>query len=273
MSNRNAPIRHILHRSIGSFLLGLGMVSVLGWASAVGAADLFVTSPIYALNPDGTAADIVGGSFGNLAAKNGHWDAATKTVTLTAAKNEEVAVQVVIPAEGTKWSAEVSDLAGAGTIKASQATFSAILWSKAGATFFNDVVIPLDGSVAGLNSYDEFLLYDGTKVGFDGALAGRRVKLWRDSINDFDYVAQARAKDPLATRAVIERMTFVAALGGENHAKVASIASNNNPESYLAARRALADIIAGRKVDAQAIPGRSKDFMPASENDKITNYD
>ena len=672
----------------------LGTLFLTGAAQA---ADIFVTSPIYSLNPDGSAADITSGSFGDLAKKNGHWDAATKTITMAAAKNEEVAVQIVIPQEGSGFSAEVSDLTGAGTIKADRAAFSAVVWSKAGNSLFNDVVIPLDGSVAGtkaldipftlqglpdvqnkagvilfelwvpkdakagaytgtlkvkkagveavslkvnltvfdfvlpdrpsyafeylsydmpfksrivsgegvplkairmperelkmnhqvyklafdnrafvnilpyhgqrgapyyaypvtgqgahakitsfaeydevfgpilegkmnkfgkgpvhftlpfnanyphvchgepekqfdwmgyrktipegpgkeatlkefedtnkaiaeqmfkhfaekgwkdtiyefyhnqkpdgvgkktgtrnrlcwkldeptdkedylglryfltvnkwsvadlkdsglkfasridlghfhcdklagadgkfvgcsnpkswdkgngkgilgnvvdhwvlgvvhidgataqlkgyerpgvkletysgqpfkaginqciyrgetfraarrgtegnvyfcmnlkngdpsnlgngddkFDSYDEFLLYDGTKVGFDGALAGRRVKLWRDAVNDFDYVAQAKAKDPVATQAVVERMTLVAALGGQNHGKVASISSNNNPESYLAARRALADIIAGKKVDAKTIPGRSKEFMPASESDKITNYD
>lgn len=123
-------------------------------------------------------------------------------------------------------------------------------------------------------SYAEFMLYDGTKVGFDGALAARRTKLWRDAINDFDYIAMAKAKDPVATKAVVERMTVVGELGGKTHAKVASISSNNNPESYLAAKNALADIIAGKKVDViKAIPGRSKDFAPSSEGDKITNYD
>lgn len=123
-------------------------------------------------------------------------------------------------------------------------------------------------------SYGEFTLYDGTKVGFDGALAARRTKLWRDSINDYDYIAQARAKDPATTQAVIERMTVIGDLGGKTHARVASISSNNNPESYLVAKNALAAIIAGRKVDvATAIPARSKDCTPASEGDKITNYD
>lgn len=123
-------------------------------------------------------------------------------------------------------------------------------------------------------SYSEFMLYDGTKVGYDGALAARRTKLWRDSINDFDYIAQARAKDPAATQAVVERMTVIGQLGGKTHAAAASISANNNPEAYLAAKIALADIIAGKKVDAaKTIPARSKDYQPSSEGDKITNYD
>lgn len=116
---------------------------------------IFAVSDVYGILPDGSNLELKGGRFGELAACNTHWDGATKTIKIFAARNEEAAVQIVIPGQGRGFRGRMSDLTGPGTIPASRATFSALLWVKdAAGKLSPDLVLPLDGSVAGLTSFD-----------------------------------------------------------------------------------------------------------------------
>ena len=135
---------------------------------------VFVVDATYSLRPDGACQELTGGTFGSLAKKNVCWDAATKTVKLAAAQNEEIAVQLVIPMTGKGFSGKMSDLKGPGTITADRATFSALVWANTrDGKIVPDLVIPLDGSINGLRSFDVPVAFKGkvqteTVMGFTG---------------------------------------------------------------------------------------------------------
>jgi hypothetical protein len=58
--------------------------------------------------------------------------------------------------------------------------------------------------------FSDFVLYNGrASLGFDGALASRRLKLWCDSVNLYDYIAAARARDAVAADKLLARMARV----------------------------------------------------------------
>jgi hypothetical protein len=123
---------------------------------------VFAVSDTYSLRPNGVCQEIVGGAFGPLAQKNAHWDAATKTVKLAAAQNEEAAVQIVIPKTGTGFAGKMSDLKGPGTIPAGRATFSALVWvMDVNKKLSPDLVIPLDGSIKGIRAFDVPVAFKG----------------------------------------------------------------------------------------------------------------
>ena len=137
--------------------LAATVIAMAATALTIQAADtgIFAVDATYSLRPDGVCQEITGGAFGSLAQKNTHWDAATKTVKLAAAQNEEVAVQIVIPRTGKGFSGQMSDLKGPGTIPANRATFSALVWAKdRDDKIVPDLVIPLDGSVKDIRSFD-----------------------------------------------------------------------------------------------------------------------
>ncbi len=104
--------------------LSMSLIASRGEAVAE-AREVFAVSPVYSLRTDGTCQELTGGAFGSLAQNNGNWDAATKTIKLTAARNEEVAVQLIIPKAGKALAGRMSDLSGPGSIAADRATFSA----------------------------------------------------------------------------------------------------------------------------------------------------
>jgi hypothetical protein len=133
------------------FALGLGF-----YCAVLHAADgVFAVSATYSIRPDGVCQELVGGNFGELEKKNSHWDAATKTVKLVAAKNEEAAVQLVIPVSGKNFSGSMSDLKGKGSIKSDRASFSALIWAKgSNGNESPDLVIPLDGSIKDMKAFD-----------------------------------------------------------------------------------------------------------------------
>ena len=109
--------------------------------------NIFAVSDIYGIQPDGTALEIAGGDFAELRTKNGHWDAATRTIRLHGARNEEVAVQIVIPGPASAIQAQALPLTGTGEISAKRANFSLVAWinhQKLGPC--PDLIIPLDGS-------------------------------------------------------------------------------------------------------------------------------
>lgn len=123
---------------------------------------VFVVDATYSLHPDGACQELTGGTFGSLAKKNVCWDEATKTVKLAAAQNEEIAVQIVIPMTGKGFSGKMSELKGPGTITADRATFSALVWANTrDGKIVPDLVIPLDGSINGLRSFDVPVAFKG----------------------------------------------------------------------------------------------------------------
>src|SRR5437773_1064838 len=118
---------HLQYFLATTFIFGLVSDLTTAWAAP---GDSFAISAVYSLRTDGVCQEITGGSLDGLARKNGHWDAATKTVKLAAARNEEAAVQLVIPRAGKAFAEQMSELRGPGTISANCATFSALLWVK-----------------------------------------------------------------------------------------------------------------------------------------------
>jgi hypothetical protein len=111
----------------------------------------YAVSDVYSLRPDGTVSERANGDLGELKRRNGHYDAATRTIRLYGAQNEEVAVQIVIPFAGERFSAKAGPI---GEIPADRVAFSLIAYSKVGARLQPDVILPLDGSIAGLKSFD-----------------------------------------------------------------------------------------------------------------------
>lgn len=124
--------------------------------------NVFAVSAVYSLRADGKCQEMTGGSLGDLARKNGYWDATTKTIRLTAARNEEVAVQLVIPRFAKAIAGRMSDLKGPGTIASDRVSCSALLWArKADGTLSPDLVLPLDGSVQNFGTFDVPVALEG----------------------------------------------------------------------------------------------------------------
>ncbi len=116
--------------------------------------NIFAVSDIYGIRPDGTAQEIKSGDFGEFRKKNVHWDAASKTIRMYGARNEEVAVQVVIPQTAAAVRATASAFNGKGNISAERSTFSIVAWvnqQKLG--YCPDLIIPLDGSYKEVSSF------------------------------------------------------------------------------------------------------------------------
>src|SRR6185503_13425146 len=113
--------------------------------------EIFAVSPVYSLLPDGSVSERADGDLGELKRKNGHFDGATRTIRLYGAQNEEIAVQIVIPFAGEGFHAASTAI---GVIPADRVMFSLIAYDKVGSRLQPDVIVPLDGSVAGLRSFD-----------------------------------------------------------------------------------------------------------------------
>ena len=110
-------------------------------------AGLFALSPIYTVTPDGTIGELKSGDLGALRMRNEAFDGSRHTLLLSGAQYQEVAVQIVIPLAGRRYAARLISLEG---VPADRVTFSTIAWSRK----IPDVVLPLDGSVRGLRTFD-----------------------------------------------------------------------------------------------------------------------
>lgn len=138
-----------------SFLRVFVVVLALIPVCLVAAEDVFVVSDIYAVKPDGTCYETKDGQWGELARENAHWSAETKTIRMFAARNEEVAVQIVIPAKGQGYWGRMEAVNGPGSIAPDRTTFSAVVWNQGpNNTRVPDLVVPLDGSIRGLKRFD-----------------------------------------------------------------------------------------------------------------------
>jgi hypothetical protein len=88
------------------------------------------------------------------------------------------------------------------------------VWTTANTYGSNDGFDPIRGQT-GYNyaNGDGVLFYPGTdtqypevSLGVNGPIASLRLKYWRRGIQDADYLALANAVDPVATKAVVQRM-------------------------------------------------------------------
>lgn len=116
-------------------------------SEARNAAGLFALSPIYTVAPDGTVGELKSGDLGQLRSRNEAWDGGRNTLLLSGAQHQEVAVQIVVPVAGKRYAARLVALDG---VPPTRVTFSTIAWNRK----IPDVILPLDGSVAGLRSFD-----------------------------------------------------------------------------------------------------------------------
>ena len=76
------------------------------------AVEVFAVSDVYGIRPDGGCFELPGDDLAPLRRSNAHWDAASRTVRLYGARNEEAAVQLVIPEEGEAFSCRLDHLDG-----------------------------------------------------------------------------------------------------------------------------------------------------------------
>ena len=114
-------------------------------------AGVFALDPTYSIRPDGSVTELRNRDPGPLRTRNGYFDAERRTMRLFGAQNQEVAVQLVVPVQGARFSARAEGLE---VVPADRITFSVIAWSRVAETFLPDVIVPLDGSVAGLRAFD-----------------------------------------------------------------------------------------------------------------------
>ena len=112
---------------------------------------VFALDPTYSVLPDGSVTELLNRDLGPLRARNGYFDAERRTIRLFGAQNQEVAVQLVVPVQGSRFSARAEGLE---VLPADRISFSVIAWSRVAETFLPDVIVPLNGSVAGLRTFD-----------------------------------------------------------------------------------------------------------------------
>jgi len=110
-------------------------------------AGLFALSPIYTVAPDGTIGELTSGDLGAMRTRNEAFDGSRHTLLLSGAQRQEVAIQIVVPVTGKRFAARLIALEG---VPANRVTFSTIAWSRK----VPDVIVPLDGTVAGLRTFD-----------------------------------------------------------------------------------------------------------------------
>ncbi len=151
-----------------------------------------------------------------------------------------------------------------------------IRWARIGVV--GRVVYKLDLSAGDPNRAGQnYVLYNGkSSLGFDGALASRRLKLWRDSVNLFEYIAAARQKDAPAVEALLEKMVRVGPSSNPEYRRQSNSRGywvNNNVEDYAVFKRKLAEIATATKLGAGDLQGFSDAFTPCGSADRIVGYD
>lgn len=119
-------------------------------------------------------------------------------------------------------------------------------------------------------------LFNGKSIGFDGALCTHRLKLWRKSVNHFDYIVAAKKKNKDAAMAVVNKMTKIdqaPVAEYRRRSKSRGFWNTNNVEDFVRAKRQLAAIIAGKKAPkGTEIEGFSKKYNPCGSDDEIVGY-
>jgi hypothetical protein len=135
---------------VGVLLLVAGVAASAQKPSPPGVhnkAGLFALSPIYTVAPDGRIGELKSGDLGVLKTRNEAFDGGRHTLLLSGAQHQEVAAQIVVPVAGKRYTARLIALEG---VPADRVTFSTLAWSHK----IPDVILPLDGSVRGLRTFD-----------------------------------------------------------------------------------------------------------------------
>jgi len=119
-------------------------------------------------------------------------------------------------------------------------------------------------------------LYNGIGLGFTGVLASRRVKLWRDAVNDYDLIALARKADAAVTTALLEKVTRPGLSSDPSYranSRTIETYVTNNVEDLLRARRLAAAIASGQTPLPTDVEGFSTRYAPAGTPDTIVGFD
>jgi hypothetical protein len=128
----------------------------------------------------------------------------------------------------------------------------------------------------GKNKDFDYILYNGKEsIGFDGAIPSRRLKLWRDSVNIYDYIAAARVKNAGAVDTLLNKMVKIGLNADPNYREVKcrGFWVSNNVEDYNTFKMSLAELITGAKLGAGKLEGFSKKYTPCGSADKTVDFD
>jgi hypothetical protein len=123
---------------------------------------------------------------------------------------------------------------------------------------------------------DDNTFYSGTSMGFEGALPSHRLKLWRNAVNDFDYITVAKKINEAATMEIINKMTKVGPTASPKYRERSNARAfwfTNNVEDILRAKIKLAEIITGKNYSVSEIEGFSEKYAPCGSADQIVDYD
>jgi hypothetical protein len=122
---------------------------------------------------------------------------------------------------------------------------------------------------------DSCTIYSGKTLGFTGVLASRRIKILRNSSNDYEYLILAKQKSPKAVDELLKKVTRFA-LSPEPQYRLKSKAVEayftNSVEDILSARRIAAGIITGADPGV-TLEGFSTRYSPNGAPDGIVGYD
>jgi hypothetical protein len=122
----------------------------------------------------------------------------------------------------------------------------------------------------------DYFLYNGKdSIGFEGAIPSRRLKLWRDSVNIYDYIAAARVKNAGAVDTLLNKMVKIGLNADPNYREVKcrGFWVSNNVEDYNTFKMNLAELITGAKLGAGKLEGFSKKYTPCGSADKTVDFD
>src|SRR6185295_11217555 len=117
----------------------------------------------------------------------------------------------------------------------------------------------------------EATLYVAKELGFVGVLASRRVKLWRDAVNDYDLLVLASRSNPKGTAALIDRVTITGPSSNPQYrlqSKTIETYVTNNVEDLLRARRIAAALATGQQPGpGLALEGSNSRYNPVGGAD------
>lgn len=120
------------------------------------------------------------------------------------------------------------------------------------------------------------VIYDGNKINIPAALPSRRLKMWRNSVNEYEYLLMAAKKNPDLTEQILNKMVSTGYSPDEkyrNRSRARAFRYNNNVEDVLKARMLLAAIITGSRNNLPELQGPSHLFRSTEFSDAIINYD
>ena len=127
------------------------------------------------------------------------------------------------------------------------------------------------------DSTGEGTLYVAKGLRFAGVLASRRIKLWRDAVNDYDLLVLASRSNPKGTAALIDRVTTTGPASDPKYrlrSKTIETYVTNNVEDLLRARRMAAALAAGQPPGpGLALEGSNSRYNPVGAADSVAGLD